>query len=87
MSTDTLPAAAATSTGTDELTDEQFQLADRIDLVLENAGNGLTISAIAKRARGDYHDVADVLAYLLKHEYAHTSGNGSWAHYHRGRAR
>lgn len=69
-----------------ELTDEQYDLADRIELVLEAApAAGLTPSAVARRVRTTTAQAALVLAWLTECRYAHTSGNGAWRRYHAGR--
>jgi hypothetical protein len=71
-----------------DLTDEQYELADRIEAALEAAGpDGLTPSRIARKAHADYHETCDVLFWMVAHQYAHTSGNGAWTHYHAGRNR
>lgn len=69
-----------------ELADEQFDLADKIEAILERATTaGMTPSLIARRARAEYQDAKRVLTYLVEHKYAHTSGNGAWIRYHAGR--
>jgi hypothetical protein len=70
----------------DQLTDEQYQLADRLELALEAAPPaGLTPSAAARKVGTDTVSARHVLDYLVRHRYAHTSGNGAWTHYHHGR--
>lgn len=71
----------------DELTEAQWAVADRVEAVLEAADrSGMTISMVARKVRCDYLDARAVLAYLDRHQYAHTTGNGAWSRYHAGRA-
>lgn len=69
------------------LTDEQYEIADRIEQALETAGReGLTPSRAARKARTTYDQARAVLAYLVANRYVHTSGNGAWTRFHAGRA-
>lgn len=69
-----------------DLTDEQYELADRVEVALRAADKGgMTPSAIAKKTRADYFKVTTVLAWMVAHQYVHTSGNGARTHYHAGR--
>lgn len=69
-----------------DLTDEQYELADRVELALRAADKGgMTPSAIAKKTRADYFKVTTVLAWMVARQYVHTSGNGARTRYHAGR--
>lgn len=70
----------------DELSNEQYEVADRIEAALERTPEGLTPSAAARAARTDYATALAALQYMVAHLYAHTSGNGAWTRYHAGRA-
>jgi hypothetical protein len=70
------------------LSDEEYEIVDRISLALEAAGPaGLTPSRAARKARTDTLSAGRLLQWLVRGLYAHTSGNGCWTHYHAGRAR
>jgi response regulator of citrate/malate metabolism len=70
------------------LADDDFEIADRIEAALDTAGpEGLTPSRAARKAKTDTVTARRVLEYLVDHAYAHTTGNGCWAHYHAGSAR
>lgn len=72
---------------TTELTDEQYEIADKIERILEGpAGkDGLPPSGVARRAKVTYDQAWTVLTWMVRHQYAHTSGNGAWTRYHAGR--
>lgn len=72
---------------TDEhLTDEHYELADRLELALEAAdARGLTPSVSARKAGTDTLTARHVLDWMVEHKYAHTTGNGAWTRYHAGR--
>lgn len=71
----------------EEMTDQQFEIADRIDLALESAGrDGLTPSLAARKARATTAEASVILRWLVSQQMAHTSGNGAWTRYHKGRA-
>lgn len=64
-----------------------YDVADRLVLALEAAAPaGLTPSQAARQARCTYREAADTLAWMVDEQYAHTSGNGAWTHYHAGSA-
>jgi hypothetical protein len=72
---------------TQDLTDEQFDIADRIDVALEAAKReGLTPSQVARKAHTTTAEAAEILDWMTRRQMAHTSGNGAWTHYHKGRA-
>lgn len=71
----------------DELTGTQWEIADSVEDALKAAGrDGLTPSLTARKVRASYSDAIAVLRYLVRHHYAHTSGNGARTRYHAGRA-
>lgn len=61
-----------------------FDLADAITEALEKARD-LTPSAAARKVGCSRSAAWIVLGWLVDHQYAHTSGNGAWTHYHPGR--
>ena len=71
----------------ERLTDDEYQIADRIELALEGEPAGLTPSKAARKARTTTGTAARVLAWMVRERYAHTSGNGAWTRYHAGRER
>jgi hypothetical protein len=61
------------------LTDEQFDIADRIELWLEaHPGKLHNRSTIA---RGDYNEVEVILHWMDKHYMVAADGNGCWRKY------
>lgn len=72
----------------DGLTDEQYELADRLEPALEAAGaDGLTPSGAGKKTGVTTSEAKTVLDWMVGHQYAHTDGRGAWSHYYTGRAR
>jgi len=65
--------------------DEFFELADKIQVVMETkpVGTGWIPSVIARRAGCRTHVAAGVLDWMADHVYIDTTGNGAWTHYHR----
>lgn len=69
------------------LTDDEYEIADRLTLALEAAGSeGLTPSRAARKAGTDTLTAGRLLQWLVRGLDAHTSGRGCWTHYHAGRA-
>ena len=66
-------------------TDEDWDAADKIDLALEATGD-LTPSAAARKAGISNHRALTILRYLVANQWAYTTGNGCWTHFHPGRA-
>lgn len=70
---------------TTELTDEQFEIADRIVLVLEAAPadkRWMNPSTIARKAKvAPSHKVYPVLEWMDANVYIQGSGNGCWRKY------
>jgi len=71
-----------TSTTIDELTDAQYEVADKIEKYLEaHAGKDFTRSVVANRVHTDYQTAQTVLAYMAERGYVTSFGAGSWTHY------
>jgi len=65
------------------LTDDEFEIADRLEDALEGAAStGMTPSVAARKAHTDTVTARRILDYLVRNQYAHTSGNGAWTRYH-----
>lgn len=69
-----------------DLDDAGYALADRLEAVLEQAADGVTPSAAARKAATTTNEVRVVLDWMVRNQYAHTSGNGAWTRYYAGRA-
>jgi hypothetical protein len=69
----------------DDITAEQDELAGAIERVLESAPEGLTPSEVARKVRATYDATRPVLGWMVRHRFAHTSGNGARKRYHAGR--
>jgi hypothetical protein len=70
---------------TDELTEEQYSIADAIELAMETKplGHGWTPSEIAGKAKLPTHKVRPVLLWMVRHVYVATDDPGAWSHYFR----
>lgn len=67
---------------TNELTDAEFEIADRIEALLEaDPTQSWTPSGVAREVRVTTTDAARVLAYLLTNRYITAAGNGAWTRY------
>ena len=70
-----------------DLTDAQYEIADKIEIALEAAdARGLTPSALARKVKIPTAQIYAVLNWMVNGRYIHTSGNRSWTRYHAGRA-
>ena len=70
----------------DDLSIADYALADLLEVALEAANaDGLTPSVAARKVRSDRDTTARVLAWMVANQYAHSTGNGAWRHYHAGR--
>jgi hypothetical protein len=68
-------------TVTDELTDEQYALADQIERFLEQHATTWSPSRIARAVRSSTDLVRPVLTYMLDHQYIAAIGNGARTRY------
>lgn len=66
---------------TDNLTDAQFDIADRIVPWLETHAGMHSRSAVARGVKTDYDDTATALAWLDRNIMVASLGNGSWRKY------
>ena len=67
---------------TGELTDEQYEIADRIDLWLEaHPGKLHNRSTIARAAKASQTDVSYILNWLDANRMVIADGNGCWRKY------
>lgn len=64
-----------------ELTDTQYELADKITLWLEAHAGSHTRSAIARGCGVATHEAAAVLESMEQHTEVAAAGNGSWKRY------
>jgi hypothetical protein len=70
------------TTITDELTDAEFEIADRIELWLEaRPGKLHNRSSIAKGVKAEYWEVHHVLNWMDRFVYVVAEGNGCWRKY------
>ena len=68
-----------------DLSDEQYELADQLEVALEAAGPaGLTPSQAARKVHATTDAAAVVLGWMVANFFVHTSGHGAWTHYHHG---
>jgi hypothetical protein len=69
-------------TNADELTDEQYEIADRIDLWLEaHPGKLYNRSTIARAAKASHAEVSYILNWLDRSRMVVADGNGCWRKY------
>jgi len=69
------------------MTDEDYDTADRIELVLEaSERGGMTPSQVGRKVKASTSTTRRILDWMVARQFAHTTGNGAWAHYHAGRA-
>jgi hypothetical protein len=69
---------------TSDLTDAQYELADKISAFLEtqkDAAVSWAPSAVAKRVRCTTNQARTVLQWMAAHHEVLTSGNGAWTRY------
>lgn len=75
-------------TTTCELTDEQYDIADRIDLFLERKGDGVDFNAsqLARAAKVSVGEVYPVLAWMVATSNIGVAGRGgAWMRYRQHR--
>lgn len=65
-----------------ELTDDQYSVADAIEIILNaHSAKTWTPSMIARKARVDTETARTVLVWMAAHRYAIAQGRGAWARY------
>ncbi len=65
-----------------ELTDAEFEIADRIETLLEaDPARSWTPSEVARKVHTTTGDAARVLAYMKANRYVTAIGNGAWTRY------
>jgi hypothetical protein len=76
------PAPRAGIVLDDELTDEQYEIADRIELWLEaHPGKLYNRSTIARGVKAGHAEVTTILAWLDRNRMVVADGNGCWRKY------
>ena len=73
---------AASTASTVALTDTEYEVADRIDSILDaDRTASWTPSRMARKAKTDTYTAGKVLDYMVKCDMAVADGNGAWTHY------
>jgi hypothetical protein len=73
------------SVTTDEMTDEMYEIADKLELAMETrpVGYGWTPSEVGRKAGIPTHKARPVLAWMVRNVYVTSDDRGAWSHYYR----
>jgi DNA-binding IclR family transcriptional regulator len=64
-----------------ELNEQEFEIADKIEIFLKSAPYWMTPSNIARHVKTDTQTARTVLAYMAERRYILADGNGSRVRY------